>query len=243
MAEATFAVTQTELEKPVRRYTVSLNKLLQEHRAVSAGADELSISLLSNGRPLGGAEVKISNENSDLKDGEVGEIFIRSTSLFREYFADPSRTAASFADDWYKTGDLGFIDNGELFVIGRRKDMIIINGRNFYAHDIEAVLSGVEGVKPGRVTVFGVYARSRGSEQIVVVAEAEPDAEKAALPSRIIGTLERNFGINPGDVRIVAPGWLMKTTSGKISRSANVQKYLTSFSVDADAIITFEKES
>jgi fatty-acyl-CoA synthase len=242
MAETTFAVTQSEPQKPVRRYEISLKTMLQEHRAVPAELGERRTSLLSNGRPISGAEIRIANRGEELRDGEIGEILVRSTSLFREYFSDPLRTAESFVGNWYRTGDLGFIDAGELFVIGRLKDMIIINGKNFYAHDIEAVLSDIEGVKPGRVTVFGVYARSRGSEQVIVVAEAQVDWEKTSLPSKIAGTLERNFGINPGDVRIVAAGWLIKTTSGKISRSANVQKYLTSFSIDAEPIITFEKE-
>jgi fatty-acyl-CoA synthase len=243
MAETTFAVTQSTLQNPVRRFNVSLHKMLQEHRVEPAVPGELSSSLLSNGRPIEGTRVKIVVEGSDLGNRQIGEILVQSTSLFSGYFADAARTATSFEGDWYKTGDLGFVDDGELFVIGRCKDTIIINGRNFYAHDIEAVLSDIEGVKPGRATAFGVYVRARGSEQIVVVAEAEANCEKTALPSIITGTVERTFGIIPGDVRIVDAGWLVKTTSGKISRSANIEKYLSSFSVDAEPIITLEKEN
>jgi len=203
----------------------------------------LSSTLLSNGRPIAGAQVKIVTDGKTLPDRQIGEILVQSTSLFKEYFADPARTEAAFEGGWYKTGDLGFVDEGELFVIGRSKDMIIINGRNFYSHDLEAVLSDVQGVKPGRATAFGVYVRTRGSEQIVIVAESEPEFERNGLPSMIIGAIEKHFGIIPGDVRIVDSGWLVKTTSGKISRSANIEKYLTAFAVDAEPIITLGKES
>src|SRR4029453_15017159 len=88
---------------------------------------------------------------------EVGEICVRAPYLFSGYFQDPEMTAQSMDDGWYRTGDLGFIADGEVFVTGRIKELLIINGRNYFAADLEAAVNLVDGVKPGRCVALGVY--------------------------------------------------------------------------------------
>jgi acyl-CoA synthetase (AMP-forming)/AMP-acid ligase II len=111
-------------------------------------------------------------------------------------------------------------------VVGRLKDVIIVNGKNIFAHDVEAAVSRISGVKPGRAVAFGCYAPDAGSEKLVVVAERQSETTDDAQIVRGINRAVLNeIGIPPDDVRVVAQGWLVKTTSGKISRADNARKY------------------
>src|SRR6185503_5649210 len=133
------------------------------------------------------------------------------------------------ADGWYRTGDLGFVHQGEVFVTGRKKDLLIIKGRNYYPSDIEDVVSKVEGIAPGRVVAFGLPDEESGTEKLVILAETREGAteHEKKLLLKIRSAVSLEMDCTPGDVRIVPARWLVKSTSGKLARGDNRDKYLS----------------
>lgn len=233
MAEAVFAVTQSELGRSPAALVVDRAAFVDDHRVLPAPSDQpvaARLELASSGRLLPGFALRVLDaEGDDLPSGRVGELALRGPSMFTGYYRSPEASAEPFRDGWYLTGDLGFVDAGEVFVTGRSKDVIIVYGKNFYSHDIEDLAGGVDGVKAGRTVAFGVYNELAGSESVVIVAETEEsdpgrqESIERAVKSRILGSLD----LAVGSVALVPPRWLIKTSSGKISRSQNRDKYLT----------------
>ena len=222
MAETVFAMTQSAIGEPVRRLAVDREALQAAGQVAAPRPGTEPLVLLSNGRPVPGCRVRATG------DGGVGEICVTAPFLFSGYHNAPEASAEAFDGGWLRTGDLGFIDDGEVFVVGRIKDVIIVNGKNIFAHDVEAAVSRLPGVKPGRAVAFGSYNQAAGSEQLVVVAERLDDTiAEEALIRTINNVVQLEVSIGCGDVRIVEPGWLVKTTSGKISRSENARRYAT----------------
>jgi fatty-acyl-CoA synthase len=208
MAETVFAVTQTIVGERPREYNFDI-------------AGEASRRILSTGRPISGVEIRIA-------PGQVSEIEVRGDFLFTGYHRNEMETNASFADGWYKTGDTGFVHDGELYVLGRLKEMLIVCGKNLYAHDLEYICNRVEGVKKGRCVVFGLFDPDVGTENLVVVAESEaPEGpQRTAIRKNIKSELLTAVNVAPHAIQIVNPGWLLKSTSGKIARGENLKKYL-----------------
>ncbi|WP_175414880.1 AMP-binding protein [Nibricoccus aquaticus] len=224
MAETVFAVTQTALARPPGVLAVCSEKLRTARSIELVATDKQHQRFLSNGAVLPGLQLRIVDEAGDvLPENRVGEIALAGDYLFSGYYHLPEETARKLRGGWYHTGDLGFIHEGELYVTGRTNDLIIVHGRNYYAHDIEHLVSQVEGVHPGRVVALGLYRAAVGSEEIVIVAETT--AQTSALSDSIKQTLLNQAGLLPYDVALVAAGWLVKTTSGKISRAENLLKY------------------
>ncbi|HYG64402.1 MAG TPA: AMP-binding protein [Thermoanaerobaculia bacterium] len=234
MAENTFIATQTELGRPVRSDTVDRKTFLAESRAVplfetaAEAPPEAGITFFSCGRPIPGHEVRIAG---GLADRRVGEVEIRSGCLFTGYV--PADAAAREAarevltpDGWYRSGDLGYLADGELFVTGREGDMIIHRGVNLHPEDLQEVAGAVPGCKDGRAAVFGVRDEVEGTEQIVALLEPEDGTDREALARRVRDEVAATFGIGLWDVRVCDPGTLVKSTSGKLSRSGNRRLYL-----------------
>lgn len=229
MAEAVFCVTQSPLGRPVRRLAVD-PAALAAGQAEAPQPDGPATMLLSVGVPLPGIEVAVfGGEGERLPDRRVGEIGLRGSFLFEGYFRSEEETGQAFRDGWYRTGDLGFSDGGELYITGRSKDLLIINGRNYYSHDIEALLGEVGGIRPGRAVAVGADSPETGSEELVILAEwsagheAEADRRTTARAIRLV--LQQHLNLS-ARVEIFPPGWLVKTTSGKISRRTNRDRYL-----------------
>lgn len=216
MAETVFAATQTRLGVPVRRLTKT-----------SEGAER---TLLSCGRPIAGMAVEVRGpDGAALGEGEIGEIHLSGDSLFDGYFRQPDLTARRLKDGWYASRDLGFVEQGELFVCGRLEDLIIVAGRNLYSHDIEAALGGIEGLKPGRAAAFGVVNEATGTEDLVILAETvrpEPEERTLTVAETIRALLSETLLVAPRDVVVLSPDTLIKTTSGKTSRDENRRRYL-----------------
>nr|WP_164933224.1 AMP-binding protein [Corallococcus coralloides] len=177
----------------------------------------------SSGIPIAGCEVRISQRG----ERRIGEIEIRSPSLFEAYVANPEATAVSRMDDgWFRTGDLGYLAEGELFVTGRLKDLIIHRGTNLYPEDIEEVVASIPGCRAGRVVAFGITSEQLGTEEVVVCVEPEPDLEDPrALAVRIRQEVALRLSLGLKDVALCEPGSLLKSTSGKPSRSGNREAY------------------
>jgi fatty-acyl-CoA synthase len=234
MAENTFAVTQTPVGQPAHVDWVSVRALQEERHALPAPPDAPgSVAVVSCGYPIPGCEVAVVDETgARLPDRRVGEIIIRSSSMLSEYHARPDVTAEAIRDGWYYSGDMGYIAEGRLYVSGRKKDLIIVGGKNVYPQDLEAIANTVPGIHPGRAVAFGVMDERLGTESIVIVCELE----STTAPEEI-HTIERELRrrvveqteVTLRDVRLVDGRWLIKTSSGKIARNDNRAKYLREF--------------
>jgi len=228
MAETVFAVTQTEIGVPVESIAVDADVLAEHRRAADVRAGGKPQRYLSVGKPIPGLAIRIVDpEGIPLAEGCVGEVTIRGACLFSGYYQLPEETKKKLHEGWYFSGDLGFLRAGELFITGRADDLIIVRGKNFYAHDIEMCVNSVAGVKPGRAVAMDWYNPATGTEDVVVIAETEsvdPQAEKVCRQG-VKKKIFDQFGLLVRKVELVPPGWLVKTTSGKISRSENKKKY------------------
>ena len=157
----------------------------------------------------------------------LGEIEVRGPSVVPGYFRRPDATAEMFhGDGWLRSGDLGYLADGELVICGRLKDVIVVGGRNVFPQDLEQAAMAVSGVRPGNVIAFGIEGRS-GREEVVVVAEVKSD-DPAAVRDGIARAVGTAAGIRPSDVVLLAPGNLPKTSSGKLRRSLCRGRYLRS---------------
>lgn len=217
MAENTFAVTQTELGQP---------PMLNLQGGVGNAGQ------VSSGKPLPNVVLRVLDaQRRDLPEGEIGEIAIKSDCMLSEYYHRPDATAEAFHEGFYLTGDLGYVHRGEVFVTGRKKDLIIVGGKNVYPQDLEQLASEVPGVHPGRVAAFGVFNEALGTEDVVIVAETDIEDEeaRARLAEAVREHLTRNSDVAVRVVQLVPPRWLIKTSSGKVARSANREKYLRAF--------------
>jgi acyl-CoA synthetase (AMP-forming)/AMP-acid ligase II len=228
MAENVFIATQTDVTRSPRTVVADLQAYSTGGRIVPPQASAASIEFLSVGPPIPHTKLRIMDLNQKiLAERQVGEIAVSSTYLFDGYFRLPM-PEGKLKDGWYRTGDLGFIDGGEVFVSGRVDDLLIVHGKNIYAHDVEFSINQNIGVKPGRVVAIAPYDARAGSRSLVIIAEVEKPGESSRLAlRREIGRLiDAEFGTKASDIVIADPGWLIKTTSGKISRSANEKRYL-----------------
>jgi acyl-CoA synthetase (AMP-forming)/AMP-acid ligase II len=240
MAETVFAVTQSAPQEQralrVRRDVVpgdDLPALGAEVVAEPAPAGDSDHALvLSSGRVLPGIDVRIYVDgNPATQEGIYGEIGVRGRFVFSGYRGLSAQDSNIGADSYYRTGDLGVLIDGHLYVFGRVKETIIVNGKNIFAGDVEDIVNAVAGVKKGRVVALGIESEQTGSENLVIVAErdgsaAASDGELRAAIARLIADA---FLVHPYDVRIVEAPWIVKSTSGKISRRENRLRYLQAF--------------
>jgi 1-acyl-sn-glycerol-3-phosphate acyltransferase len=185
--------------------------------------------VVSCGRPLPGHEVRVVDAaGRQAPDRIEGRIEFRGPSVTRGYFRNPEATRATFRGGWCDSGDLGYWADGELFVTGRRKDLIIKAGRNLHPQEIEEVVGDVPGVRKGCVAALGIADPSIGTERLVVVAESRETAPEARerLRARVVAHVVAAIGIPPDTVVIAAPGTVLKTPSGKVRRSATRELFL-----------------
>ncbi|MDR3463864.1 MAG: AMP-binding protein [Beijerinckiaceae bacterium] len=228
MAETVFAITQS-LPGPDWNILKASPSALADGRYEEARNLEPSHLLVSCGAPISNMTIEIRNsEGKVCSDGTIGEICATGASVYDGYYKRPDATALKFRDGWHHTGDLGFLHRGELFVIGRIDDLLIVRGRNFYAHEIESIVCGVEGVKPGRATVFAIDNESLGTQESICLFEPSEDSESQDVRRQIKMAVESHSGLILGKVVAVQTGFLIKTTSGKISREANRRRFLES---------------
>ncbi|HEX5839708.1 MAG TPA: AMP-binding protein [Anaerolineales bacterium] len=229
MAENVFAVTQSRLDGEPLVVEVDREAFMTERVARFPYDGRPSMKMMSSGYPLENVLIRILDENgNDLPDYVIGEVALKSNCMLTGYFNRPDLTEKAFRDGWYLTGDYGFISEGELFVSGRKKDMIIVGGKNVYPQDLEMLSYEVPGVHAGRSVAFGMYDEEQGTEEVVIIAEV--DSEDVAEQQRIADALRvhitRNSAIALRHVKVVGPKWILKTSSGKTARSANREKFL-----------------
>jgi acyl-CoA synthetase (AMP-forming)/AMP-acid ligase II len=156
--------------------------------------------------------------------------------MLTEYYHRPQTTAKAFLDGWYLTGDYGYMLKGEVYITGRKKDLIIVGGKNIYPQDLERIAMTVPGVHPGRVVAFGIFSKRVGTEQVVLVAEVDTDedVERKRIADEIRQTVTQSSAVALRHVHLVEEGWIIKTSSGKTARLANRDKFIeeTGFSLE-----------
>jgi acyl-CoA synthetase (AMP-forming)/AMP-acid ligase II len=232
MAENVFAVTQGGIGDPVNVDEIDLRAMQEERRAVAPKGQGPSFKMLSAGPPINNTRVRVVDEKRvDLPERHIGEIVLQSECMLTGYFNRKDLTERAFHDGWYLTGDLGYLADGELYVTGRKKEMIIVGGKNIYPQDLEEVAADVEGVHPGRVVAFGLFNEDAGTEDVVVVAETdivEPE-ERRRIATEIRKRVNQGSDIALRYVEVVDRMWLVKTSSGKVARNANREKYVEQF--------------
>jgi fatty-acyl-CoA synthase len=188
---------------------------------------EGSRSLARLGKPIPGLEMRICEPGTGnvMREREVGELEIRGSSVTPGYYKHPEATAAAFHDGWLRTGDLGYLVEGELVICGRIKDVIIVGGRNVFPEDVERAVADVDGVRAGNVIAFGISGH-RGRETFVVVAETKVTEEADVVRAAVSVRVREAIGLPADEVVLVSPGTLPKTSSGKLQRSLCRTKYL-----------------
>lgn len=214
MAESCLAITFHQRGTPMIVDRVD-PAAMKEGRAVPSDAPD-ALEIVSCGVPFPGHELAIVDERGrPVGERIVGQILSKGPSVTSGYFENPEATAETFENGWLRTGDLGYIANGNLFVCGRIKDLIILRGANYHPQDLEWVVSDLPGVRRGNVVAFSVLRD--GTERLVIAAEANR-SDAARLKQEIAEALQRSFGLTPWHVAVCGVGTLPKTSSGKAQR-------------------------
>jgi acyl-CoA synthetase (AMP-forming)/AMP-acid ligase II len=228
MAENTFAVTQTPIGTPPKVDVVEIAALQERGEAVPAAGGK---KVVSCGPAIESVELAIFDaERRPLPERRVGEIALRSEFMLSGYYKRPDLSAQALtADGWYVTGDMGYLADGELYITGRKKDLIIVGGKNIYPQDLEDIANRTTGVYPGRAVVFGVLDERLGSEKVVIICETSDGADLAAAEQELRAKVVQETEVTVGDLRFVPRGWILKTSSGKHARTDNREKYLREF--------------
>ena len=191
-------------------------------------SDTTALCFVTCGQPLIGHQVRVVDANGDeLSERQEGLLQFRGPSATSGYYHNPEATKTLFQDDWLDTGDLAYIAEGYIFVTGRSKDLIIRAGRNIYPQEVEEVVGKAEGVRKGCVVAFGTVEQRTGTERLVLIAESrEQDGEvKQSLQKKITSIANDLIGLPPDEVIIAPPHTVLKTSSGKIRRSACREVY------------------
>jgi acyl-CoA synthetase (AMP-forming)/AMP-acid ligase II/acyl carrier protein len=222
LAEASLAVAFPPLDTPYRYLTVDRGSLgvgTMARRVDSA--DPAALKLMCEGRPIPYTEVKLVDDSgTEVPPGAVGHLLIRGDNVTRGYFDNPDANAAAItADGWLRTGDLALTIDGELYVTGRSKEIIFVNGQNYYPHDLEAVLQAEPGLELGKVVAAGARTPASPTDELVLFVLHRGDmADFIPLATRAMHRINEHAGVEVA--RVVPVRRVPKTTSGKLQRGA-----------------------
>jgi acyl-CoA synthetase (AMP-forming)/AMP-acid ligase II/acyl carrier protein len=228
LAEASLAVTFPEVGAPIRTITLNRHKLnVGSPVEPIAKTDKDAVELISEGKVIPYCQVRLTDDAGNvLPEGRIGNVEMRGDNVTRGYFENPQANAEAFTPDgWIRTGDLGMFHDGELFISGRAKEIIFVNGQNYYPHDLEAIAQRVEGLELGKVVAAGVRPRDSQIEQLVVfVLHRSGMEEFLPLATAVARVINEQTGL---EVATVVPvKRIPKTTSGKIQRHLLEESYL-----------------
>jgi acyl-CoA synthetase (AMP-forming)/AMP-acid ligase II/acyl carrier protein len=227
LAEASLAVSFPEVGAPLR--TLALNRHQMNAGSVVqpvSATDRDAVQLVSEGRPIPYCRVRIADdEDRELPADRIGHVHMTGDNVTRGYYEDSDANAAAFsADGWLRTGDLGLIHAGELYISGRAKEIIFVNGQNYYPHDLEAIAQRAPGLELGKVVAAGVRPRGAEVEQLVVFVLHRGSLEDfPPLARQVARLINEQTGLEVAEV--VPVKRIPKTTSGKIQRHLLEENY------------------
>ncbi|MBI5548378.1 MAG: AMP-binding protein, partial [Deltaproteobacteria bacterium] len=231
MAEATLAMTFCGIGSGLRTDRIDADLYHSSGRAQPPADAEAAqtpgktLEFVSCGKPFPGHVLCVVGEDGNaLPDRTMGEIVFAGGSVTAGYYEAPEATAEVFTPEGLRTGDLGYLVAGELYVTGRKKDIVILNGRNYDPQTIEWEVAEVEGIRKGNVVAFSVPGAS--TEQLVVVAEAKEGLDLTALAKAVKTRVQETLFLTVGDVVLLGAGQLPKTSSGKLQRRRTREQYL-----------------
>ena len=242
MAESSLAISFTELGEGMKTLSVDGETLWATNVAKEVPADDpRAVRLVSCGKKFEDHDIQVfasddADSTTPLPEDHVGELRIKGPSVMKGYWEDVERSREAFAGEWLKTGDLGLLHGGHVFICGRSKEVIIVNGRNYYPQDIEWEASHVEGVRKGNVIAFGARDNTERDRERVVIAFEVQDASKIIDPKELVRQNQPlvsavrkavldGMNLSLDDVVPLAPGVLPKTSSGKLQRAKTRELY------------------
>lgn len=225
MAENTLAITFHDNKRPYKVDTISKRQMLENSKALRATENDL-LHFVSCGRPLEGVCIRIiSDTGEELKEREIGNITISGPSMTQGYYQRPELNKDLFKDGYLVTGDMGYMADGELYITGRKKDLIIVNGMNINAEELETYATTIKEVRAGRLAAFAKKDSNTDSEKVHIIIETRKNIkyfkenERLKLRNKISKEISSFIPIKEDQITIVAPGTIQKTTSGKVQRS------------------------
>lgn len=230
LAECAVALSFPPMKRKPRIDVVKRDPFEKNQVALPAEKGDSNIlEFVCCGSPIPEHEFRVvDSENNELEERKVGSLQFCGPSAMRGYYRNPVATQAVYHDGWWDTGDFAYIAEGELYITGRKKDMIIKAGRNLYPQEIEEAAAQITGVRKGCVVAIGVDDPSVGTEKLVVIAETSESKTKIrdTIISEIVDKVSTLVGVPPDEVCLVPPRTIPKTSSGKLQRSACKNLYL-----------------
>ncbi|TAK78145.1 MAG: acyl-CoA synthetase [Gammaproteobacteria bacterium] len=228
LAESTVGLAIPPLGREFRIDKVDRKKFEEERRAEPATGKH-TLEFAACGKALEHHEIRIVDEEDHvLPERHVGSLQFRGPSCMQGYYNNPSATQAILHDGWMDSGDLAYLADDEIFITGRRKDLIIKAGRNLYPAEMEELVGNIAGIRQGCVAAFGMTDNERSSEQLIIVAETREKnkAKREQIIEKVKETITMTLDIVPDQVILVAPRVVPKTSSGKLQRAACKTMYL-----------------
>ncbi|MCD6585001.1 MAG: fatty acyl-AMP ligase [Desulfobacteraceae bacterium] len=226
LAEASLGVTFSDLKQPFVCNHFNREQLLKGQ----AKNDTCGDPVISLGKPLPGFQVEIRDKTgAKTDDSTIGSVYIKGPSIMKEYYNNPSATADAMRDGWLDTGDNGFIFKEDLYLYGRKKDLIIIRGQNYSPQMIEMALANFPGIRIGCVAATGYVPENDENERLIVFIErdkrgARTDDKK--LADSASKKITESTGLVPESVIVLAPGTIFRTSSGKFRRGETLKQYI-----------------
>ena len=225
LAEAGLAVSFSSFRIPPALAEFDRDLLGEQGKAVPGKGRVLP----SVGPPLPGLDVEIRDEEDrPIPEGWVGKIMVQGPSITKGFYNDPETTSQTIRDGWLDTGDLGFFHEGDLYIAGRAKDLIIIRGRNYAPQEVEELVQDVEGLRLGCTIAVSHMTEAEG-EQLIVLAEKEARSQRPEeeITAEIQDRIVSGISLTPYHVQVLDPGTLPRTSSGKMRRTGALNMFLT----------------
>jgi len=229
LAEASLGVSTPKVGSGYKVDRIEREAFESEGRAIPAArSDAAALEFVSAGRPFPGVEVRIvTGEGQDTGERSEGRLWFRSPSATSGYYRNPAATLELIREGgWLDSGDRAYLADGEIYITGRAKDVIIKAGRNLYPHEIEEIAGRVPGVRTGCVVAFGAPDARSGTERLVVAAEVRNMGEAKRIVAEIIRAVDEAIGAPPDSVELLPPHSIPKTSSGKLRRSETRKLFL-----------------
>ncbi|URZ16785.1 non-ribosomal peptide synthetase [Clostridium felsineum] len=230
-SESTSVISIPKVGEGLKLYEVNREKLIYGKKVEIQTSDKVdnSIALVGVGYPIDNCEIRVCDKNNNvLEDFQVGDLQVRGTNVISSYYNNEQATKSSFLEDgWFITGDLCFRDKDEIIITGRAKEIIFINGQNYYPYDIERIAEKADSSLSGNTAACGVFNKNLQTDEIYIFVKYDINAgikEFLVLAKKIKSYISNKLGLYVG--KVIPIPKLEKTDSGKLQRLKIQQNYL-----------------